>query len=188
MRQPLEVVRDDQQSTEHESVFRVTLADEDAVNEWVEAYSVRTNTSWIVCCVQSAGKRMAFHKIWRCQHHTKNKKSGPRNAKGMAKVDVKIKLATFDTKRRDKYLQREVPLSGVIRIDDRHSHSTDSADALRLLRGTRSTRQTFLRYFSEGITPSEARRLHESKLSMEDNGPAKLANAALNPPQRTVYH
>ncbi|KAL3246970.1 hypothetical protein MRX96_057323 [Rhipicephalus microplus] len=56
MRQPLEVVRDDQQSTEHESVFRVTLADEDAVNEWVEAYSVRTNTSWIVCCVQSAGK------------------------------------------------------------------------------------------------------------------------------------
>ncbi|KAH8025494.1 hypothetical protein HPB51_008980 [Rhipicephalus microplus] len=131
---------------------------------------------------------MAFHKIWRCQHHTKNKKSGPRNAKCMAKVDVKIKLATFDTKRRDKYLQREVPLSAVIRIDDRHSHSTDSADSLRLLCGTRSTRQTLLRYFSEGMTPSEARRLHESKLSMEDDGPAKLANAALNPPQRTVYH
>ncbi|KAL3183405.1 hypothetical protein MRX96_000363 [Rhipicephalus microplus] len=131
---------------------------------------------------------MAFHKIWRCQHHTKNKKSDPRNAKCMAKVDVKIKLATFDTKRRDKYLQREVPLSAVIRIDDRHSHSTDSADALRLLWGTRSTRQTFLRYFSEGTTPSEARRLHESKLSTEDDGPAKLANAALNQPQRTVYH
>ncbi|XP_075737178.1 uncharacterized protein LOC142776763 [Rhipicephalus microplus] len=131
---------------------------------------------------------MAFHKIWRCQHHTKNKKSGPRNAKCMAKVDVKIKLFTFNTKHRDKYLQREVPLSAVIRIDDRHSHSTDSADALRLLRGTRSTRQTFLCYFSEGMTPSEARRLHESKLSMEDDGPAKLANAALNPPQRTVYH
>ncbi|XP_075738848.1 uncharacterized protein LOC119166657 isoform X1 [Rhipicephalus microplus] len=129
---------------------------------------------------------MAFHKIWRCQHHTKNKKSG--NAKCMAKVDVKIKLATFDTKRRDKYLQREVPLSAVIRIDDRHRHSTDSADALRLFRGTRSTRQTFLCYFSEGVTPSEARRLHESKLSMEDDGPAKLANAALNPPQRMVYH
>ncbi|KAL3254425.1 hypothetical protein MRX96_054176 [Rhipicephalus microplus] len=91
----------------------------------------------------------------------------------MAKVDVKIKLATFDTKCRDKYLQREVPLSAVIRIDDRHSHSTDSADALRLLRGTRSTRQTFLRYFSEGMTPSEAKRLHESKLSMEDDGPCK---------------
>ncbi|KAL3221920.1 hypothetical protein MRX96_029103 [Rhipicephalus microplus] len=183
MRQPLEVVRDDQQSTEHESVFRANLADEDAVNEWMEVYSIRTNTSWIVWRVQSVGERMAFHKIWRCQHHTKNKKSGPRNAKCMAKVDVKIKLVTFNTKHRDKYLQREVPLSAVIRIDDRHSHSTDSADALRLLWGTRSTRQTFLRYFSEGMAPSEARRLHESKLSMKDDGPAKLANAALNPPQ-----
>ncbi|KAH8037563.1 hypothetical protein HPB51_013449 [Rhipicephalus microplus] len=131
---------------------------------------------------------MAFRKTWRSQHHTKNKKSGPRNAKCMAKVDVKMKLVAFNTKRRDKYLQRKVPLSAVIRIDDRQSHSTDSADAVRLLRGTRSTRQTFLRYFSGGMTPSEARRLHESKLSMEDDDPAKLANAALNPPQRTVYH
>lgn len=57
MRQPLEVVRDDQQSTEHESVFRANLADEDAVNEWMEAYSVRTNTSWIVWRVQSVGER-----------------------------------------------------------------------------------------------------------------------------------
>ncbi|KAL3202144.1 hypothetical protein MRX96_012116 [Rhipicephalus microplus] len=44
MRQPLEAVRDDQQSTEHESVFRANLADEDAFNEWMEAYSVRSNT------------------------------------------------------------------------------------------------------------------------------------------------
>ncbi|KAL3217347.1 hypothetical protein MRX96_032495 [Rhipicephalus microplus] len=116
---------------------------------------------------------MAFHKIWRCQHHTKNKKSGPRNAKCMAKVDVKIKLVTFNTNHRNKYVHREVPLSAVIRIGDRHSHSTDSADARRLLRGTRSTRQTFLRYFSESMTPSEARRLHESKLAMEDDGPEK---------------
>ncbi|KAL3247528.1 hypothetical protein MRX96_056961 [Rhipicephalus microplus] len=131
---------------------------------------------------------MAFHKIWRCQHHTNNKKSGPRNTKCMAKVDVKMKLVTFNTERRDKYLQRKVTLYAVIRIDDTQSHSTDSADALQLLRGTRSTRQTFLRYFSGGMAPSEARRLHESKLSMEDDDPTKLASAALNPPQRTVYH
>ncbi|KAL3209923.1 hypothetical protein MRX96_037564 [Rhipicephalus microplus] len=56
MRQPLEVVRDDQQSTEHESVFRANLADEDAVNEWMEAYSVRTNTSWIVGPSRVLGK------------------------------------------------------------------------------------------------------------------------------------
>ncbi|XP_075736461.1 uncharacterized protein LOC142776534 isoform X1 [Rhipicephalus microplus] len=138
----------------------------------------------IPICTHVCHAGWLFTKFGAASITTKNKKSGPRNAKCMAKVDVKIKLATFDTKRRDKYLQREVPLSAVIRIDDRHS-STDSADALRLLCGTRSTRQTFLRYFSEGMPPSEAKRLHESK---QDDGPAKLANAALNPPQRTVYH
>ncbi|KAH7932176.1 hypothetical protein HPB51_029489 [Rhipicephalus microplus] len=80
----------------------------------MEAYSVQTNTSWIVWRVQSVEERMTFHKMFRYQHHTKNKKSGLRNAKCMAKVDEKIKLVTFNTKRRDKYLQREVPLSAVI--------------------------------------------------------------------------
>ncbi|KAL3225337.1 hypothetical protein MRX96_025872 [Rhipicephalus microplus] len=56
MRQPLDIVRDDQQSTEHESVFRANLTDENAVNEWMETYSVRTNTSWIVWRVQSVGE------------------------------------------------------------------------------------------------------------------------------------
>ncbi|KAH8040161.1 hypothetical protein HPB51_009539 [Rhipicephalus microplus] len=120
---------------------------------------------------------MAFNKIWRCQHHIKNKKCGPHNSECMAKFDVKIKLVTPNTKPSYKYLQRELPLPAVIQIDDKHSHSTDSADALRLLRGTRSTRETFLRYFNEGMTPSEQRRLHESKLSMEDDGPANMANA-----------
>ncbi|KAL3260851.1 hypothetical protein MRX96_046220 [Rhipicephalus microplus] len=56
MRQSLEVVRDDQQSTEHESVFRANLADEDVVNKWMEAYRVRTNTYWIVWRVQNGGE------------------------------------------------------------------------------------------------------------------------------------
>ncbi|KAL3218928.1 hypothetical protein MRX96_031288 [Rhipicephalus microplus] len=60
MRQPLEVVRDDQQSTENESVFRANLVDEDVVNEWMEAYSVRTNTSWIVWRVQSVREKSAL--------------------------------------------------------------------------------------------------------------------------------
>ncbi|KAH6944156.1 hypothetical protein HPB50_002087 [Hyalomma asiaticum] len=133
-------------------------------------------------------ERMPFHKTWRCQHHNKNKKAGPRNANCMARLDVKIKLVTYSTIRTDKYLRRDVPLPAIIRIDARHSHSTQSAEALRLLRGTQTTRQTFLRYFSEGMTPGEARRLHESKLCMEEDGPAQLANGALNPSSRTVYH
>lgn len=63
LRQPLEVVRDDQESTEEESVFRANLADEAAVNEWLEAYSIRTNTSWIVWNFRRAGKRYVTFRV-----------------------------------------------------------------------------------------------------------------------------
>ncbi|KAH6921933.1 hypothetical protein HPB50_006839 [Hyalomma asiaticum] len=173
--QQLEIVRDDSASTETQSVWRANLADETAVNEWLEAYSVQTNTSWIV---------------WKFlrPEASKNKKAGPRNANCEARLDIKIKLVTYSTRKKDVYLRREVPLPAVIRIDARHSHSTESVDALQLLRGTRSTREAFLRYFSDGLTPVQARRLHETKLRMEEDGPTKLANRALNPASRTVYH
>ncbi|KAG0419738.1 hypothetical protein HPB47_003910 [Ixodes persulcatus] len=45
---PLENVKDVQASTEHECVLRANLKDEAAVGEWLEAYGVETNTSWIV--------------------------------------------------------------------------------------------------------------------------------------------
>ncbi|KAH6939351.1 hypothetical protein HPB50_017405 [Hyalomma asiaticum] len=186
LHQLLEVVGDDQESTEEESAFRENLADETAVNERLEAYSPYSilNISWVVWKFQRAGKRMVFHKTWRCQHH-KDKKAGPCNAACMAWLDVKIKLVmVFYYIKTDKYLCRDVPLPAIIHIDARHSHSTQSADALQLLRGTR-TRETFQHYFSKGITPEEARRLHESKLCMED-GPAKLTNGALNPSSQTV--
>ncbi|KAM7294546.1 hypothetical protein ISCGN_024052 [Ixodes scapularis] len=131
---------------------------------------------------------MVFHKVWRCQHHKRNKVSDRRNAACMARLDVKLKKLTKDTRKNDAYLRRDVPLVAVIRIDSRHTHSTQSADALRLLRGTSTTKETFLRYFSDGMTVCEARRLHESKLCLEDGGPVLLANGALNPTTRTAQH
>lgn len=53
----LEVVKDDLASTEKESVFRANLNNEAAVDEWLEAYSLQTNTSWIVQKVQKEGQR-----------------------------------------------------------------------------------------------------------------------------------
>lgn len=38
------------------------------------------------------------------------------------------------------------------------------------------------------MTVCEARRLHESKLCLEDGGPVLLANGALNPTTRTAQH
>lgn len=38
------------------------------------------------------------------------------------------------------------------------------------------------------MTPANAKRLHESKLTVEENGAELLANAAVNPTTRTVNH
>lgn len=124
---------------------------------------------------------MVFHKVWHCQHHKRNKVSDRRNAACMARLDVKREKLTKGTRKNDAYLRRDVPLVAVIRVDSRHTHSTQSADALRLLRGTSTAKETFLRYFSDGTTVCEARRLHESKLCLENGGPVLLANGALNP-------
>ncbi|XP_077526050.1 uncharacterized protein LOC144137905 [Haemaphysalis longicornis] len=131
---------------------------------------------------------MAFHKVWRCQHHKRNKVSEKRNAMCMARLDIKIKLVTKSTKKKDPYLRLPVPLVAVIRIDGRHTHSLESADALRLLRGTASTRETFIGYFNDGMGIEEARKLHESKLCVQENGLMLLANGAINPLARTVQH
>ncbi|KAM7300847.1 tigger transposable element-derived protein 6-like [Ixodes scapularis] len=179
----LKIVKDDLTSTEKESVFRANLNNEAAVEEWLEAYSLQTNTSWIVRKVQKEGTT-----VWRCQHHPRNKVSERRNAARMARLDVKIKKLSKGSKQNDPYLRRDVPLATVIRMDIQHLHSTQSADALRLLWGTRTVRQTFMGYFSDGMAVSEARRLHESKLCMEENGPELLANGALNRLARTVQH
>lgn len=106
----------------------------------------------------------------------------------MARLDIKIKLVTKDTKKKDPYLRLPVPLVAVIRIDARHTHSLESADALRLLRGTASTRETFIGYFNDGMGIGEARKHHENKLCVQENGLMLLANGAVNPLARTVEH
>ncbi|KAG0419844.1 hypothetical protein HPB47_003838 [Ixodes persulcatus] len=127
---------------------------------------------------------MVFHKVWCCKSH-KRKVSDRCNAACMARLDVKIMKLTKNTRKNDTYLRRHVPLVVVIRSDPRHTHSTQSADALR---GTSTTKKAFLRYFSDGMTVSEARRLHESKLCLEDCGSVLLANGALNATARTAQH
>ncbi|KAH9378189.1 hypothetical protein HPB48_009182 [Haemaphysalis longicornis] len=105
----------------------------------------------------------------------------------MARLYIKIKLVT-KSRKKDPYLRLPVPLVAVIRIDARHTHSLESADALRLLDGTASTRETFIGYFNDGMGIGEARKLHESKLCVQENGLMLLANRAINPLARTVQH
>ncbi|KAH6920905.1 hypothetical protein HPB50_028107 [Hyalomma asiaticum] len=106
----------------------------------------------------------------------------------VAMLDMKIKKLSRGTKQNDAYLLRDVLLVVAIRIDFRRTHSTQSADASRLLQPTRTTRETFFHYSDDEMTPSEARCLHESKLCVQDDGLTMLASGALNPQQRAVCY
>ena len=53
------------------------------------------------------------------------------------------------------------------------------------------TRKTFLKYFEDGLSPSEAKSFHRSCLvaaTPVDKICELLANAHVNPPDRTIYH
>ncbi|KAH7986914.1 hypothetical protein HPB49_026056 [Dermacentor silvarum] len=71
-----------------------------------------------------------------------------------------------------------------------HNHPIESAAALRLLRCNDETKALFEEYFSAGLTPAEAIRLHESTLSVEGDAASlvRLASGALNPTKRAVYY
>ncbi|XP_064488325.1 uncharacterized protein LOC135400417 [Ornithodoros turicata] len=184
------IVKDEEASTTSLEILRGNLLNEEDVGKWMKQYCSSTNTSWIVDAVRSNCERMVFHKVWRCQHHGRNKRSSSsqRVTGCTAKLDVKIKKTNRNTKGYDEFLRRDVPLPAVMKIDSRHNHSTQSADALRLLRSTPEAKATFLEYFNEGMTAANAKRLHESKLAVEVNGAELLANAAINPTTRTVNH
>jgi hypothetical protein len=56
-----------------------------------------------------------------------------------------------------------------------------------------ATKEIFIQYFADGMTPATAKTIHELKL-IEQHGDditdiaSTLANAHINPTQRQVYH
>lgn len=92
------------------------------------------------------------------------------------------------TKKNDAFLCREVPLQAVIKLVSQHNHSTESADALRMLRPSCETKAAFAQYFEEGLGPAEALRRHERNLAAMDRGVQLRANGMLNPAYRVVGH
>ena len=57
-----------------------------------------------------------------------------RNAECKAKLHITIKKLTKDTLKKDLYLRKNPPLRGVIEVEIVHSHTTTTADALKMLR------------------------------------------------------
>jgi len=71
-------------------------------------------------------------------------------------------------------------------MDKHHNHHIDVGDAMQFLRGDTILRRTFEEYFSE-MTPGQAMRLHEEKLSVKENGEILKADGHFNPLPNTVY-
>ncbi|XP_075559176.1 uncharacterized protein LOC142590666 isoform X3 [Dermacentor variabilis] len=183
-----ECVEDTELSTPETKVLRCNLNNATEAAQWMRNYSAKTNTSWIVDFVATKCIRMVFHKVWRCQHHHRNKMTARRTTDCPAKLDIKIKKVNPDTQRNDKYLCRSTPLPAVIKLATTHNHSTECADSLKLLRASPETRAAFYAYFEAGFTPAAAIRHHEEALAMEDNSHTLLTNSMVNPQQRTVYY
>ncbi|KAH9382620.1 hypothetical protein HPB48_023168 [Haemaphysalis longicornis] len=133
---------------------------------------------------------MVCHKTWRCHLHDHNKVTSNLTTKCPASIDIKVKKVNKDTRRNDAFLRRDPPLCAVMKISAQHNHPTESADALHLLRCNDDTKELFHGYFAQGMTPAAAMEFHESALCVEGDpgGILKLANGALNPTSRVVYH
>nr|XP_054924601.1 uncharacterized protein LOC126528195 [Dermacentor andersoni] len=171
-----ECVEDTELSTLETKVLRCNLNNAAEAEQWMRNYSAETNTSWIVDCVATKCTRMVFRKVWRCQHHKRNKITARRNTDCPAKLDIKIKKVNPDTQRNYKYLCRSTPLPAVIKLAATHNNSTECADSLKLLRASPETRAAFDAYFEAGFTPAAAIRHHEEALAMQDNSHILLAN------------
>ncbi|KAH6920601.1 hypothetical protein HPB50_028411 [Hyalomma asiaticum] len=133
---------------------------------------------------------MVCHKVWRCHLNDHNKVTKRRNTGCMAFIDIKVKKVNYNTKKNDAFLRRDPPLCAVMKLCLQHNHATESAAALRLQRCSDATKALFQSYFSDGLTPAEAIRLHESTLAVEEDAASlvQLASGAINPTKRTVYH
>ncbi|KAF0755036.1 C2H2-type domain-containing protein, partial [Aphis craccivora] len=121
------------------------------------------------------------HKYWLCQHASKNKtnKNGvisKRNTVCQALINILKKKNNKDTRKNDSFLKKDPPLCALVQLKLNHNHPINSCGEVRHLRVSDETRNTFLAYFDDGLTASEALHTHESKLML------------LNPTKRQVYY
>lgn len=133
--------------------------------------------------------RSVFHKMWMCHLSNRNKsKESQRSTDCKAKIDIKVKKLNRNTKRKDKYLRRDPPLSAVMHLVLKHNHHVQCNSVLKYLRISQEVTEEFECYFRDGLTPIEACEVHEMKIKLNENADINLADGSLNPSLRKVYH
>jgi len=94
---------------------------------------------------------------------------------------------TKDTKQKDHFIGKcDPPLPGIVILNNNHNHHTDVCDSMQYLRGDSHLRKKFENYFAD-MTPDQAMRLHEEKLSLKEDGEILKADGHYNPRPNTVY-
>lgn len=110
---------------------------------------------------------------------------GNRNWGCTALLQVKVKLLTADTRKKDKYLREESPLRGVIEVQTEHTHNLDTSTIRMYFRPGQGLRDTFEEYFFT-MTATVAHVHHESLLRTRENGEDLLGDGHFNPLLYTV--
>ncbi|XP_059474653.1 uncharacterized protein LOC132196189 [Neocloeon triangulifer] len=179
------------ESSTEKIVLRAMLQNESDANQWKEDICAISRSQWTVLYERDNLERFVVHKKWYCHFSKLNKtENSTRSTDCKAKLDIKIKLNTRNTRNKDKYIRPDkngISRPAVITITGVHNHHLRSADTLRLNRVPKSLEDTFMSYFDDGNTPAQARRLHEDLLVSAD-AMVDLADNAHNPTRRCVHH
>ncbi|XP_077561087.1 uncharacterized protein LOC144175898 isoform X1 [Haemaphysalis longicornis] len=181
------IVEDTDASTPDMKILRANLYTAEDAEEWFKKYGDESCTSWIVNFVNSMCTRMVYHKVWDCHLSHRNKTRKGLQPSCPARLDIKVKMVTFASRRNDRFLRQDPPLPAVIRLIREHNHPVGCPDAPRSLRPTAEARARFEGYFESGMTPAQAIHHNKTLLAAESGGQSPAVHGGSNPRDSAVY-
>jgi len=97
------------ESSNGKIVIRASVKDGKEWQDWLQDFQLKSNTAWIVRNTFPSCSRATFRKDYVCQHSDFNKgvhgSKRSKNTVCKAKLSVKIKPITANTRAKDKYVK-----------------------------------------------------------------------------------
>ncbi|XP_018324269.1 uncharacterized protein LOC108736369 isoform X2 [Agrilus planipennis] len=172
------------------TVYRTNFMSESDALKWLDEYSKKTNTNWIVRNGVYNPQRLVFHKHFVCQHSVRNKtgQDSKRNSGCISSIDIKIKKCNKATRKNDVFLKGDSPFPGIVKMNITHNHAVDTCESLKFLRMDDEIKKQYIRYFEDGLGVSESIKQHQNitLLNNVPNLPEVTANARINPTYNMV--
>lgn len=153
---------------------RCCFNSKESVDNWIEKFSEKTGTRWVVRRTFPEPKRYAFRIHYVCHHSGANRKqTGGFSSKVTnceSNVDLKIKHITASTIYKDPLLtskdESSPALPGVITLNWQHNHTIGTARALSFLKPTETVRGRFIDCFNNNMTASMAIDYYRAELEL----------------------